>query len=609
MNEKEQRLRSLREKAAALPLRPGVYLMKNSDGKVIYVGKSKALRNRVSSYFQGIERHNLKTLRMVMSVKDFDWMPTDSEIEALALENKLIKLYQPKYNIRLKDGKSYPYIRMPIKEAYPKIYVTRERKEDGARYFGPYSGISVAYEIVDSVKRIFGIPGCKYRFPQEIGKIRPCLYSQIGQCVAPCTGNVSTEEYALLMEDVTEFLRGNYRKTAAVLQERMTFAAENLRFELAARYRDRLKALERLQDKQKVVGAPGARYDAVSLYQGDLCSCLCLGYIRDGVLIDREYHVFGADQILEEEDLMDFLCRLYQRHTDIPPQICLGFGVCAENGALFSEYLVSLGVHTEIHEPKRGDKKAICELMHESAKEHAAEYIRQNEKGNTALATLSCLLGLASVPETIESVDISNLGNEQITAGLIRFTDGKPDKSGYRTFKFPEMAGQDDYYAMAECIRRRLRHKESWPLPDLLLLDGGKGHVTAVKAVLQEEGVILPVFGMVKDEYHKTRCITDGTGEISIAGEQSVFSLIYRIQEEVHRYTVGRMMQGKRKTLSRSILCDVPGVGEKKAALILKTFGGLAGVKQASVEEIASVKGINREIAETIVRFLKEKKK
>ncbi len=609
MNEKDERLKNLREKAAALPLRPGVYLMKNGDGKVIYVGKSKALKNRVTSYFQAIDRHNLKTLRMVLSVRDFDWMPTDSEIEALALENKLIKLYQPKYNIRLKDSKSYPYIRIPVKEPYAKIHVTRERRDDGARYFGPYSGITVAYEILDCVKRIFGVPTCKHRFPKDIGKVRPCLFSQIGQCVAPCTGKVTEEEYRALLDDVTEFLRGNYRKTAAMLKERMGFAAENLMFELAARYRDRLKALERLQDKQKVVGSPGTFYDAPALYRGELCSCLCVGYVRDGVLIDREYHVFGADQILEEEDVVAFMCQLYQRRTDIPPLVCPDFEMSEESGRLLSDYITSLGTKVQIHTPKIGDKKAICKLMLESATEHAAEYIRQNDKENTALVTLGSLLGLPSVPETIESVDISNLGAEQITAGLIRFTDGKPDKSGYRTFKFPEMQGQDDYYAMSEAIRRRLSHRDTLPLPDLLLLDGGKGHVSVVKEVLHKEGVVLPVFGMVKDEYHKTRCLTDGVGEISIASEQSVFSLVYRIQEEVHRFTVGRMMQGKRKSLTRSVLCDVPGVGEKKAALILKTFGGLAGVKKATAEELAAVKGINQKTADAIVSFFKEKKK
>jgi excinuclease ABC subunit C len=325
------------------------------------------------------------------------------------------------------------------------------------------------------------------------------------------------------------------------------------------------------------------------------------------VLIDREYHVFGADQILEEEDVVSFLCGLYQRHTDIPAQICLQFTLSAESENLFFEYIRCLGTNCEVKTAKRGDKRAICELMLESAKEHAGEYLRQHERENTALITLSAMLGFESIIESIESVDISNLGSEQITAGLVRFTDGKPDKSGYRTFKFPEMTGQDDYYAMGQTIRRRLAHRDTLPLPDLLLLDGGKGHVSTVKEVLRQEGVVLPVFGMVKDEYHKTRCLTDGVNEISIAAEQSVFNLVYRIQEEVHRFTVGRMMQGKRKSLTRSVLCDVAGVGEKKAALILKTFGGLAGVKKASAEELAQVKGVTPDLADKIVAFLKEK--
>lgn len=603
---KEAKIALLRKKAMDLPLRPGVYLMKDAGGRIIYVGKSKALRNRVSSYFEQTAAHSPKTQKMVSRVADFDFILCDTEIEALALENKQIKLHRPKYNIRLKDDKSYPYIRLSRSkpEEWATLTVTRSRKSDGAVYFGPYTGMKVAYDIVMTVRRTLGLPGCKYRFPKDAGRVRPCLYAQIGQCVAPCTGKMTAEEYDALMARAGQILRGNFREAKQALQGEMSRAAAELRFEAAAKYRDRIASLEKLWDKQKVVGAPDVSYDAVAFYEGAPCSCMAVAFVRQGVLTDTVYLLFGADEITDEEALLAALYDLYKRREETPREMCLGFPL---EGTAPEEFALGLG-GCRISFPERGDKKAALTLLRDNARIHAEESARALLRENKVLLQLAKLLGLETVPVAIEAVDISNLGAEQITAGLVLFTDGKPDKKGYRSYKIRSTDGkQDDYASMREAIARRLEHCDTQPLPDLLLLDGGVGHVHTIKRLLAEKGIELPVFGMVKDSFHKTRTLTDGERELGIAGEQGVFTLIYKIQEEVHRYTVGRMMQGKRKTLRRSALLDIPGIGEKKASILLDAFGGLGAIKAADREALSAVKGIGGRDADAILAWSKKK--
>ena len=595
----------LREKANALPLRPGVYIMKNGEGRVIYVGKSKALRNRVSQYFQGGSGHNEKTRRMVASVRSFEYVLTNSEIEALALENKLIKLHSPRYNIRLKDGKSYPYIRIsPEKKGeWPRVTVTRSRKKDGARYFGPYSGIKTPYDILETLKRVFGLPSCKHVFPGEIGRVRPCIYMQMGQCIAPCTGSVSREEYGEMIDRLASFLRGDMGAVKREMKEEMLAASEELRFERAALLRDRLRALERLYDKQQVVGAPGDEFDVISLYEDEESACLCLLYVRDGVIFDSEYLPVGEDTILDGDAVCAMLCELYARKEDLPAEICIGYPLTEEERETLEGYLRTRSSGVKVRLPERGSKKQLCDLARDNAAQHAKRYEKEEKKDLRGLVRLAALLGLEILPERIEAIDVSNYGNEEITAGLVCFENGKPKKSGYRLYKLKDQKHQDDYQAMATALRRRLSHKEEQPLPDLLLLDGGRGHVNTVRAVFEEEGIDLPVFGMVKDEFHKTRALTDGENELSIAGEQAVYLLVYKIQEEVHRFAFGATSASKRKKIKRSVLEEIKGIGPEKAKILLTLDGGLSAVKRASVSELELLHGISHRDALQIYEY------
>lgn len=598
------RKENLLKKANALPLKPGVYIMKNADGRVIYVGKSKAIHNRVSSYFQRGARHNLKTARMVASVFDFDCILTDTEIEALALENKLIKLYAPRYNIRLKDGKSYPYIRLEKeKNQFPRLSVTRQRKKDGANYYGPYSGTRTAHGITETVRRVFLLPECKHRFPEDTGRIKPCIYLQMGQCTAPCVSMPDEKELADLKEQIGAFLNGNMGQTKKILREQMEACAEDLRFESAAILRDRLRALERLADRQKVVGDPGDEFDVISVYEDDQNACMCILYVRDGNLLDSEFIEIGPEMILDEDAVSALLTELYIRREYMPAQVLVDYPLEKEELDELDAFFCSIGKKTAFRVPVRGKKKQLCALAAENAAEHVAESSRKSDRDLRGLTRLAALTGSETLPERIEAVDISNFGNEEITAGFVCFENGKPLKSGYRLYKMRDVAFQDDYASMREAVLRRVRHAGDDPLPDLLLLDGGKGHVGTVKKALKEIGCDLPVLGMVKDEHHKTRALTDGTGEISIAGEQAVFVMIYKIQEEVHRFAYRAASGGKRKSLKRSSLEEIPGIGPKKARILLGIPGGLNAVKNASYEELRMIKGLTAADARTVRRF------
>ncbi len=601
-------LRALREKANHLPLTPGVYLMKDGSGKIIYVGKSKALKNRVSQYFQEGAVHSRKTALMVSAVRSFEVMHTDTEMEALTLENRLIKLHSPKYNIRLKDGKSYPYIKVTLSDAYPRITVVRKRLADKAAYFGPYSGVSTAYAIAATARKCFGIPSCRKTFPNDIGKGRPCLNYQIGLCPGICTGQVTKEQYRETVNELLLFLRGSVSGIEGMLREKMEYAAEHLLFERAASYRDKISALSRLRQKQKIVASPDAEHDVFALYTDDLCSVLTAFYVRGGCVSDSESFRFPAEQIVDGETLCSFLSDLYEKRTYLPAQILLGFDLDPEAEALLAQWLrEKAGYRVSISHPVRGDKKALCDLVAENAKKQAEQYRFEKEKDEGTLVRLSSLLALEVVPERIEAYDISNYGAEHITAGKVVLSGTKFEKSAYRVYKIKETDGQDDYAAMKEAVLRRLSHTED-PYPDLILLDGGKGHVSVIRRLLREQNVDIPVFGMVKDEYHKTRALVGEEEEISIAAEQSVFLLIYRLQEEVHRFTVSRMTQAKRKTLKASSLEQIRGIGKTKARLLLSHFTTLRAVAQAEESALEGVKGISKADAAAVYAFFHPQK-
>ncbi len=602
-----ERTLALLEKANSLPFSPGVYIMRDRSGRVIYVGKSRKLKARVSQYFQNSEK-NIKTAKMVASVNDFDYILCDTEIEALTLENTLIKQYSPRYNIRLKDAKSYPYIKVTTDE-YPRLIVTRKRDNDKALYFGPYSGTSTAYSVVGTLEKTLGLPTCKRHFPRDIGKERPCIYLQMGRCCGVCADKISKEEYSGLIRTACDILRGNTAAARRSLEADMYAYSDAERYEAAARCRDTINALVALSEKQHVVSAPGTEADVWGLYTEDVGSVISALFIRDGAMTDRAEYTFGADELTEPSDLVSFLCRSYQVREYIPKNISISFDLPKEELELITEYLSErAGRKISVHTPRRGDMRALCSLAVENAAERAKQLRETVHKDDSTLIALAKLLGLETVPERIEAYDISNLGTELLTAGMIVCENGKFKKSDYRIFRIKSVDGTDDYASMRETLSRRVAHLDDESgsfseLPDLILLDGGRGHVATVKALFNELNIDIPVFGMVKDEHHKTRALTTEDAEINIAREQQIFILIYKIQEEVHRFTVASMESAKSKTIKRSSLEAIDGIGPAKAKRLLAAFGGKRGVSLADREKLASVKGITKADAERVYLY------
>ncbi len=599
-------------RANELPVRPGVYIMKDKNGKVIYVGKSAKLKNRVSQYFQNGEK-NVKTAKMVASVYDFEHILCDSEIEALSLENSLIKQYAPRYNIRLKDSKSYPYIKITAEE-YPRLVFTRSRLADKGRYFGPFTGTSTVFSLMSLINKTLGIPSCKLKFPRDIGKGRECLYYQMKQCCGPCRGDVTREEYGELIRCAADILRGKTKNVIESLEKKMYEYAENEQFEAAARCRDSIYALQKTKEKQKIVDTPNAFHDVIALYQDELCFCISVFMIREGVLVSKNDYVFGVDKIMDEDALTAFLVDYYRFSDNIPPRILLHESVNIQSELLSGYISQNNGANVTVKTDTRGDAKKLCELVYENAREKAQEYINQAEKDNGILLRLASLLSLESLPERIEAYDISNLGDEHKTAGMVVYEGGKAKKADYRTFTIKGVRGSDDYACMREALSRRASHlsDESGSMsfyPDLILLDGGRGHVSTVKELFSKMGVDIPVFGMVKDDFHKTRALCTENEEISIAKEQGVYNLIYRIQEEVHRYTVSRMKNAKSNTLKRSSLEKIKGIGASKSKALLLHFGGISGVKNASIAELCAVSGIRERDANEIRNYFDGKEK
>lgn len=599
----------LLEKANSLPLTPGVYIMRDKNGKVIYVGKSRKLKNRVSQYFQN-SRKNIKTSRMVENVYSFDYILCKTEIEALSLENTLIKQYAPKYNIRLKDAKTYPYIKLTAGD-YPKLVVTRTRLADRGKYFGPFSGTGAAYAILNILHKTLGIPNCNRSFPRDIGRERPCIYYQMRQCCGVCTGRVTKEEYAALIRLCTEILRGNTAVASAGLQAQMMTYAEEENFEAAARCRDTLRALERLGQKQNVVASPDTNLDVFGMYTDEFSTCLSVMYVRNGAVSNKLDWSFRADAVADSSALTAFLADHYMGRDDIPKTVLTSFELEDSDRQTLEEYL-SAGAHTKVtvRRPERGGWHTLCDTVCRNAEENAHQKLLEAQRDESVLLRLAGLLHLESVPERIEAYDISNIGAENITAGMVVYVNGKPQKSDYRSFRIRSVSGApDDYKSMQEAIRRRLQHLKDdtsgsfAQYPDLLLIDGGRGHVSAVREVLREFGMELPVFGMVKDDFHKTRALCTEHEEINIAREKEIFMLMYRIQEEVHRFTVGKTTAAKRRTLKHSSLEKIPGVGAVKAKKLLAAFGTLAALREAPVEQIAAVSGIHETDAYQIYQY------
>ncbi|MBQ7374711.1 MAG: excinuclease ABC subunit UvrC [Clostridia bacterium] len=605
------RMERLLKKANSLPLSPGVYIMKDKGGSIIYVGKSKKLKNRVTSYFVATDK-TFKTARMVSLVEDFDYIVCSTEIEALTLENVLIKKHSPKYNIKLKDAKSYPYIKV-TRDEFPKLTVTRERRDDRAKYFGPYSGMAQAYGALNTVMKIFSLPTCKRVFPRDIGKERPCLYRDMGRCIAPCAGGVSAEEYAALVKRAARVLSGDTKDIVEELTAEMLAASEEMEFERAAKLRDSIEALRKLSEKQKVVGDEKLSRDVFALATSGSIGALAMLSVRRGSLINKNEFEVSVSGEGGAEDAMSLIVAYYDSTGDTPREVMLDFDMAEDDRELLSEYLsLNTPYRVAVRVPERGDARALCKLARSNAEEALRQHVLEGEREDKNIKRLAELLSLSEPPKRIEAYDISNVGNENIVASMVVWADGRLKKSDYRLFNIKSTDGQDDYGSMREALTRRLAHigegtVSLGDIPDLLLVDGGDAHVGVAKEVLQAKNLEIPVFGMVKDDYHKTRALTNGDSEISIAKEFDVYAFIYNLQEEAHRFALKTSSGAKRKSLTHSSLEKIEGIGPAKAKRLLSAMP-LGKIRGATAEELSEISGISRADAERIYKYYHEKK-
>lgn len=603
-------IKELREKAMKLPLSPGVYIMKNKSGAIIYIGKAKALKNRVSQYFGSDKNHPEKVRRMVQNVDHFDYILCGSEFEALVLECSLIKQHKPKYNILLKDDKGYSYIRIS-KDEWPKISFVMQKADDGAEYLGPYMSAWYAKNAVDEAHKIFMLPSCGKVFPRDLKKGRPCLNYYIKQCSAPCSGKISLREYRENVKAAVEFLKKGDSDTVKQLTEKMNAAAENLDFELAAKLRDRIGAVKKITEKQRVVAASVEEQDVISLMTEGGDACFAVLRFADGRLYDKEDFVIrdmgeGAELASARAE---FLMQYYGMRKNIPPLITLD-GVPEDEELIVSRLSELRGKKVRLRYPQKGEQMQILEMCRKNAAEKLAQSRGHFGSELSALDELAGLLGLSKPPVFIESYDISNLMGSENVAGMVVFKNGRPYKSSYRRFRIKGFEGQDDYASMNEVLTRRFeeyfKNKDSGDgfgqLPDLILLDGGKGQVAAVRPVLESFGLDIPLFGMVKDDRHRTRAVTGDGGEIAITSKRAAFTLLSTIQDEVHRFAiVYHRASRKKKTLSSS-LTGIEGIGQERAKALLACFKTVKRISEAEIEELMQVKGMNRPAAEAVYR-------
>jgi len=582
----------LKDKALSLPYAPGVYIMRNKDDKVIYVGKAKKLKNRVSQYFQNTANHTPKTRLMVSHIHHFDVIVAASEFEALVLECSLIKRYLPKYNILLKDDKGYPYLRLDMKEIYPKITMVSKISDDGAGYYGPYGSRGVTQDVMEAIRLTLKLPGCKKEFPRDIGKDRPCLNYHMNQCAGWCQEGKSCTEYRALMEQARQLLNGNFKSVAADIKEQMLAAAENLEFELAASLRDRLNAVESLGQKQLVTAGTLADTDVVGYAQTEAKACFAVLHFSGGNLLDKDYEVFPLPD--DKEAAVSSLMKQYYLSRGLAPKhVLLPFEI--EDAELFSQLLEQqFGRKPHLRVPQRGDNVRLVELACKNALEEAERVTSRDEKHRGTLVLLGKMLSMEP-PGRIESFDISNISGTDIVASMVVFEEGKPKKKDYKRFKLEALTNQDDYESMRQVVRRRISHYKAGDsgfenAPDLLLIDGGIAHARAAVEALEQLGLRMNVFGMVKDDRHRTRALVTPEGEeISIDSNQTVFSFIGNIQEETHRFAITYHRQLRSKRLRYSELDTIAGIGPKRKQELLKTFKSLAAIGQASIEELERI--------------------
>ncbi len=594
----------IKRKLSALPLCPGVYIMKNAENNVIYVGKSKVLKNRVSQYFVNLASHSPKTRAMVSQIADFEYIITDSETEALALECNLIKKYRPKYNILLKDDKQYPYIKITTNEVFPQILVTRKVKKDGCLYFGPYMTAVMLKEAVEELRKIFRLRSCKKNIGEKTE--RPCLYYQIGQCSAPCAGKISSVEYSESVNELTAVLNGKYELLIKELKEKMMAASESYEFEKAAQYRDKIQSITILGENQKVSSSTGNNMDVIGVYKENNDVCIQIFYYRNGNAVGSEYFTLTEELGEKTEVAENFVKQFYFTATKIPKEILISEDF--EDKEAISGWLSELSGHkVNLIVPQRGKKLEIVRMVVKNAKESLYKFrLARNknmEKQNRILSNLSELLSLSKAPFRIESYDISNISGESSVGAQIVYVNAVPKKSLYRKYNIKTVSGADDYESTREVIFRRINeaYKEEdmikngelsadkakfLPLPDLILLDGGKGHVSAVRMLMDTMGEDIPVFGLVKDGFHRTRGITDTEQVYPVDKKSELFKFLAGMQDEVHRFAITSWRKRHEKKNIKSEIENIKGVGSATRKKLLKVFSGVKQLKQASVEEL-----------------------
>lgn len=613
------RLPYLQRKTAALTTSPGVYIMKNAQEKIIYIGKAKNLRNRVTSYFRDHPDHTPKTAQMVSQVYDYDFIVTASEYEALVLECSLIKQHKPRYNILLKDDKGYHYIKI---SPPPYSRITAELHTDGeGTFLGPYMSGFAARQTVNTVNRMFQLPTCTRQFPESFRRERPCLYYHIGQCMGVCRGNISEEAYAETVNDAVRFIKNGGDHTITALEQRMQQAADRLDFEEAARLRDRIAAIRKTGEKQDIMDAVTADTDIIGTAESDGTTAVSVLIYRSGRLYDQNSYLISSEA-LSEHPLDDFLPQYYSTRTgeELPKTILLE-QLPAESELLENMLAERAGRRVTLEVPVRGTRRRLVLMAKQNAGEKLSIKAGRTGKELLALEELARALGMEKPPVRIESYDISNLSSAAMVAGMVVFENGRPLKNAYRRFSIKEISTQNDYAAMQEVIRRRFGEyfkaqqekdavtkavNEFGVLPDLILLDGGQTHVAAIAPILEEMGLNIPLFGMVKDQKHRTRAIAANGGEISVREKQAAFHLLTRIQDEVHRFAITYMKSRHKKTSYALTLTQIPGIGEKKAQKLLLTYKTRAQLKAASPEQLAKTAGVNPETAAQLYALIQE---
>lgn len=606
-----------------LPDKPGVYLMKNSLGEVIYVGKAKVLKNRVKSYFQKSKNHSEKVKVMVKNIAEFEYIVTDSEMEALILECNLIKKYSPKYNILLKDDKFYPFIKITVNDDYPRVFVTRRFAKDGSKYFGPYTNGSAVYETLDLIYKIFPLRNCKLVIKENGEKVRPCLNYHIKKCLGPCGGHISKEEYGKMINDIIDILSGKETYITKMLKSDMEKAAEELEFEKAASLRDKILSINAIAEKQKIFKAMEGDEDFINIEQDEKDSCIQVFFSRDGKVIGREHFIFentaneGIGEIIE-----DFIGSFYGGTAKIPKTI---YVPQIDNFDLMEEYLtIKRGSKVWIKVPQKGQKKEMLEMVKNNARitleKFKDKYLKDKEINRISLLELQDLLELEECPQRIEAYDISNIQGVDSVGTMIVFEEGRAKNSDYRKFKIKTVKGANDYDSMREILTRRFNHGldeikaiqqrdlklsagKFSTFPDLIMMDGGKGQVNVALEVLQSLNIDIPVCGLVKDDKHQTRGIIYNNNELIINKGSNLMQLIRRIQDEVHRFAITYHRSLRDKRTLHSVLDDIPYVGEKRRRALLMKFGSVDNIKKASMQELLETQSIDKKSAESIYNY------